>query len=103
MDTLLVKISNLLGGNIAPDHLKLVFSIISTYPCAVIFKRIQHKQYKHAFSILYTLCIMLGLLKMYQGFLHIITISLSSYLLLKYYPKASWINFAVVMISMSIW
>lgn len=104
MDEFFNKFSLLLGGNVAPDHLKLAFSIISTYPCAVLFKRIETKWIKHLFSILYTSCIMLFVLRLYDGYIHIVSIGLISYLLMKYYqgPKAEWINFTLVMVSMSI-
>lgn len=104
MDKFFYKASLLLGGHVAPDHLKLAFSIFSTYPCAMIFKRIQSKQLKHLFSIVYTTYIMVFLLRLYFGFIHITTIGIISYVLMKYYhgPKVAWINFTLVMLSMSI-
>jgi lysophospholipid acyltransferase len=105
MDAFFIKASDILGGNVAPDHLKLAFSIISTYPCAVLFKRIETKWIKHIFSILYTSYIMLFVLRLYDGYIHVVSIGLISYLLMKYYkgPKAEWINFTLVIASMSIW
>lgn len=106
MDDLFIKLSFYLGGNVAPDHLKLAFSILSTYPCAILFKHLKSTNVKHLFSILYTTFIMLSILKLYDGFIHILTISTISYLLLKYYShhqKIAWINFTFVMASMAVW
>lgn len=105
MDEFFDKGSLLLGGKVAPDHLKLAFSIIFTYPCAIIFKRIESKWVKHLFSIVYTTYIMLGILKLYEGFIHITTIGLISYILMRYctHRKVAWINFIIVMMSMSLW
>jgi len=106
MDHLFTKLSSQLGGNVSPDHLKLAFSILSTYPCAVLFKHLNSTKVKHVFSILYTTFIMLSVLKLYDGFIHIATISTTSYLLMKYcrhHPKIAWINFTLVMASMAVW
>lgn len=48
---------------------------------------------------------MLYMLRSYIGFLHIGSTCLISYLLVKYYrgSRMPWINFAIVIISMSIW
>ncbi|KAI9478450.1 MAG: MBOAT, membrane-bound O-acyltransferase family-domain-containing protein [Benjaminiella poitrasii] len=106
MDSLFIKLSDLLGGQVAPDHLKLAFAILSTYPSALIFKKIQSVSIKHLFSILYTSYIMLFLLKLYDGFIHVSAISILSFSLLKYlkdsYSNIAWINFIFVMLSMSI-
>ncbi|KAL7312664.1 Lysophospholipid acyltransferase [Mucor circinelloides] len=105
MDHLFTKLSLQLGGNVSPDHLKLAFSILSTYPCAVLFKHLNSTNVKHVFSILYTTFIMLSVLKLYDGFIHIAAISTISYLLMKYcrhHPKIAWINFTLVMASMAV-
>lgn len=105
MEGFFIKASHMLGDNVAPDHIKLAFSIVSTYPCALLFKRIETKWIKHVFSIVYSTTVMLSILKLYDGFLHITAIGLLSFLLMKYYhgPNAAWINFTFVMASMSIW
>lgn len=105
MEGFFIKASHMLGDKVAPDHIKLAFSILSTYPCALLFKRIETKWIKHVFSIIYSTTIMLYVLKLYDGFIHIMTIGMLSFLLMKYYkgPKVAWINFTFVMISMSIW
>lgn len=102
MDQLFVKASSLLGGQIAPDHLKLAFSILSTYPCAVLFKHIPSVSIKHIFSSLYTTFIMLSVLKLYGGYVHVLSVSLLSYFLMKY-TNYAWVNFVFVMVSMCLW
>lgn len=105
MEAFFIKASHMLGGKVAPDHIKLTFSILSTYPCALLFKRIKQKWIKHIFSIFYSTVVMLSILKLYDGFIHITSIGLLSFLLMKYYKgqNVAWINFTFVMISMSIW
>jgi lysophospholipid acyltransferase len=103
MDSLFEKASISLGGSVAPDHLKLVFSILSTYVCAIVFKRIGSATVRHVFSILYTPFIMLGVLKLYDGFIHITGIAILSFLFMKYNRNSPWTNFTMVMSSMALW
>ena len=102
MDQLFIKLSNFLGGQIAPDHLKLAFSIIYAYPCAMVFKRIPSASAKHVFSSLYTAFIMISVLKLYEGYIHVLSISLFSYFFMKY-TNYAWVNFIFVMASMCLW
>lgn len=102
MDSLFIKLSHLLGGHVAPDHLKLAFSILSTYPSAILFKHISSTSIKHVFSIIYTTFIMLSVLRLYDGYIHAFTISLFSYFFMKY-TNSAWTNFIVVMASMCVW
>jgi lysophospholipid acyltransferase len=106
MDAFFIKASSLLGGKVVPDHLKLAFSILFTYPCALLFKyHLKSNQIKHVFSIIYTSFIMLFVLKLYDGFIHTVAIAALSYYLMKYchHAKVAWINFTFVMFSMSVW
>lgn len=102
MDSLFIKLSHLLGGHVAPDHLKLAFSILSTYPSAILFKHIPSTSIKHVFSIVYTTFIMLSVLRLYDGYIHAFAISLFSYFFMKY-TNSAWTNFIVVMASMCVW
>ncbi|KAI8979241.1 MBOAT, membrane-bound O-acyltransferase family-domain-containing protein [Mycotypha africana] len=97
--------SSLLGDRIAPDHLKLAVSILSTYPSAILFTHLKSSNIRHAFSIAYTSFILLYVLKMYDGFTHTLIVSMSSYLLLRSRQVTStlaWVNFTLVMFSMSV-
>lgn len=107
MDAFFEAASAKLGGNPTAEQLKIVASILSSYPCALLFKLIPAKQtqVKHVFSILVTSYIMTSVLHYYQGFLHISLICLFTWSWMKFYKGSNgpWINFAVVMLSMSIW
>ncbi|KAI9261139.1 MBOAT, membrane-bound O-acyltransferase family-domain-containing protein [Sporodiniella umbellata] len=101
MNQLLKEASKLLGGEIAPDHLKLALVILFTYPSAVLFKRLPSASLKHAFSIAYTTLVMLSVLQFFQGYIHIVATSIASYIFMKYTSYAR-LNFVFVMISMFI-
>lgn len=106
MDSLFNQLSELLGNSVAPDHLKLVFSILFTYPCALLLKRQKSANVKHLMSIIYTTFVMLRVLKLYDGFIHISSICIITFTLTKYfrqYKATAWINFFCVMASMAIW
>ncbi|KAK4509413.1 Pantothenate kinase [Mucor velutinosus] len=106
MDAFFEVASAKLGGNPTAEQLKIVASILSSYPCALLFKLIPAKnaQMKHLFSILVTSYIMTSVLHYYQGFVHISLICLFTWTWMKFYKGSNgpWINFAVVMLSMSI-
>ncbi|KAI8069350.1 MBOAT, membrane-bound O-acyltransferase family-domain-containing protein [Gongronella butleri] len=104
LDALFDKGAQLLGAGVTGDQLKLVFSIFSSYFFAWIYTLLPARaSTKHLFSVIVTLMTMLGLLKMYSGFLHITLTSLFTYLCMKYNrsPSGPWLNFVVVMTSMS--
>ena len=105
MDQLFIRLSESLGGRVAPDHLKLAFSILSTYPSAFVFKRLGSSTLKHLFSIVYTSWIMLFVLQLTTGFIHIMSAATITYVLGRYChtKQLAWINFAMAMLSMSIW
>lgn len=107
MDAFFQTASAKLGGNPTAEQLKIVASILSAYPCALVFKLIPAKQtqLKHLFSILVTSYIMTFVLHYYRGFVHISLICLFTWTWMKFYKGSNgpWINFAVVMLSMSIW
>lgn len=107
MDAFFELASAKLGGNPTAEQLKIVASILSSYPCALLFKLIPAKQtkLKHLFSILVTSYIMTSVLHYYFGFIHIILVCLFTWAFMKFYKgkNGSWINFAVIMLSMSIW
>ncbi|OBZ88328.1 Lysophospholipid acyltransferase [Choanephora cucurbitarum] len=104
MDQLFIRLSESLGGRVAPDHLKLAFSILSTYPSAFVFKRLGSSTLKHLFSIVYTSWIMLFVLQLTTGFIHIMSAATITYVLGRYChtKQLAWINFAMAMLSMSI-
>lgn len=107
MDAFFEKLSMLLGGNIPRDHLKLMACVIATYPGAILYRRLPADKpaLKHLFSIIYVLFTMLAVLHSYVGFMHIGLTALFTYYFMKYYHGSNgpWINFAISMLSMSIW
>jgi lysophospholipid acyltransferase len=105
LDELFIKGSKLLNGNIPPDHLKLAFSIFATYPSAILFKHIRSTQTRHLFSTAYSVFIMAGILRLYDGLLHITATAVFTFLFMKYFKgkNGPWINFIFVMVSMSLW
>ncbi|KAI9483586.1 MAG: MBOAT, membrane-bound O-acyltransferase family-domain-containing protein [Benjaminiella poitrasii] len=105
MDAFFEQASAKMGGNPTAEQLKIVASILSAYPCAVLFRLIPAQQIlmKHLFSICITSYIMTAVLHSYTGFMHVAISCLFTYLFMKYYKgkNGPWINFAVIMLSMS--
>ncbi|CAO3642032.1 unnamed protein product [Mucor hiemalis] len=106
MDSLFESASSKLGGNPSPEQLKIVASILSSYPCAILFNMIPSSriQLKHIFSIAVTTFIMNSVLHCTRGFAHISLSCLFTWIFMKYYKRKSgpWVNFIVIMASMSV-
>ncbi|KAI8643651.1 MBOAT, membrane-bound O-acyltransferase family-domain-containing protein [Parasitella parasitica] len=106
MDAFFELASSKLGGNPTAEQLKIVASILSSYPCALLFRLIpdSQTQMKHLFSILVTSYIMTSVLHYYHGFLHIVIVCLFTWTFMKFYKgkHGPWVNFAVIMLHMSI-
>lgn len=107
MDAFFETASAKMGGTPTAEQLKIVASILSSYPCAMLFKLIPNSQvqFKHLFSICITSYIMISVLHYYEGFIHITLSCLFTYAFMKYYKKknGAWINFYAIMLSMSLW
>jgi lysophospholipid acyltransferase len=114
MDAFFDKLAHQLSSNgaITGDQLKLVVSILSSYFFAYAYRYLPANgstsrvaSIRHMYSISIALYTTLIFLKLYTGFLHISLTSLITFLLIKHSHSsiAPWINFAVVMVSMSLW
>lgn len=107
MDAFFANASAKMGGTPTAEQLKIMASILSSYPCAMLFKLIPNSQVqlKHLFSIFITSYIMISVLHYYDGFMHITASCLFTYFFMKYYKRknGAWINFFVIMLSMSTW
>ncbi|ORX52816.1 MBOAT-domain-containing protein [Hesseltinella vesiculosa] len=103
MDAFFVRLANLAGDQVQPDHLKLVFSLLSAYPAAYLHRSLPNAYLKHWFSICFTCFLMVKVLASWQGFCHIVGTSLFTYAFMRFYhgPHGPWINFALVMLSLS--
>lgn len=105
MDSFFIKIANMMGGQVNTDHLKLLTCVLSTYPLALLFNKLPNPLTKHLLSIFYTCFVLLIVLKSWIGFIHLTSTSLFTYFFMKFYHRKNgpWINFFVIMLSMSIW
>ncbi|KAI8977287.1 MBOAT, membrane-bound O-acyltransferase family-domain-containing protein [Mycotypha africana] len=105
MDAFFEQTSAKLGGNPTADQLRIVASILSSYPCALLFKFIPSNQIllKHLYSICITSYIMVSVLHYHYALIHVVAACMFTYLFMKYCKskKAPWINFIVIMLSMS--
>ncbi|KAI7900050.1 MBOAT, membrane-bound O-acyltransferase family-domain-containing protein, partial [Cokeromyces recurvatus] len=105
MDAFFEQASAKMGGTPTAEQLKIVASILSSYPCAILFKLIPDQQtlVKHLFSIFITSFIMISVLHSYAGFIHITLSCFFTFIFMKYYKRKNgpWINFVIIMISMS--
>ncbi|CAO3597992.1 unnamed protein product [Absidia cylindrospora] len=104
MDALFNKLAGMMGGQVNTDHLKLLTCLFATYPSAFIFNALPNPLMKHLFSIGFSTYVLLGILRSWLGFFHITATCLFTWLFMKYYhgKRGPWINFFVIMVSMSI-
>ncbi|CAO3599729.1 unnamed protein product [Absidia cylindrospora] len=123
MDAFFEKVAYQIGGGaITRDQLKLVVSLMSSYIFAYLYRYLPAQlstlsssssssivssraaNVKHMYSIGIALFTTLIFLKLYTGFLHISITCISTYLLMKYNhsQQGPWINFILVLTSMSL-
>ncbi|KAI9493896.1 MBOAT, membrane-bound O-acyltransferase family-domain-containing protein [Zychaea mexicana] len=107
MDDFFELVANELGDQISADHIKLVACVLAAYPSALVYRRLPaiSPTSRHIFSIIYTLVALVYVLKFYTGAIHIGFTAMFTYIFMKFYrsnKNSAFINFVVVMISMSI-
>ena len=107
MDHLFESLADRMGDQISGDHLKLVVCVVASLPLAVVYRTLPPKRptIRHLFSIFYAIITIVFVLKFYLGALHIGLTGLFTYFFMKYYQgkHIAYINFIIVMTSLSIW
>ncbi|RUS33129.1 MBOAT, membrane-bound O-acyltransferase family-domain-containing protein, partial [Jimgerdemannia flammicorona] len=92
---------SVLSGGIPADNLKIAFSVLLTYPYAVIFNNLPNNpQAKHLFSIFITTITFAWFHELYVGFIHLITGILMTYAIMKY-NRGKWAPVAVFVLTMA--
>ncbi|RIA85160.1 MBOAT, membrane-bound O-acyltransferase family-domain-containing protein [Glomus cerebriforme] len=84
------KLSTLTGGA-AVDHLKMVFTLLASYPLALVYKRLppHNPNIKHLFSIAIAIIVLFGVFDLADAFYTMLISSLISYAII-YHVKGIW-------------
>ncbi|RUS23259.1 membrane-bound O-acyltransferase domain-containing protein [Endogone sp. FLAS-F59071] len=97
-DTFFDHISTGLG--VPPDHIKMVVSVLLTYPYAVIFNHLPDSPtIKHLFSIIITTITFVWFHGLYVGFAQLLSNALFVYFFMKY-NKGKWAPLVVFVLTM---
>ncbi|CAG8478236.1 12032_t:CDS:2 [Acaulospora morrowiae] len=91
-DGFFVRISVLTGELVAIDHLKLIFTLLATYPIASIYKNLlppDNQNLKHLLSILFAILVFFGVFDLADAFYTILFDSLLTYGIM-YNVKNEW-------------
>lgn len=89
LDGFFSKLSTLTGG-VSTDHLKMVFTLLASYPVALIYKRLPHNpNLKHWFSIIIAIIVLFEVFDLSSAFYEMLGGSLISYAII-YFIKGVW-------------
>ncbi|KAF8341485.1 endoplasmic reticulum protein [Cantharellus anzutake] len=99
MDALFLRASEL--GGVAPDQLKLIFSLFVAYPLAALFTSIPASRpaLRHIYNLAVSAFFLIGLLHLWSGVLQCLASSAFTYLVAYYVraPYMPWIIFVAAM------
>jgi lysophospholipid acyltransferase len=89
LEDFFLKLSTLTGG-VSTDHLKMIFTLLASYPIALIYKRLPHNPtLKHLFSIAVAIIVLLEIFDLSNAFYVMLGGSLISYAIM-YFIKGVW-------------
>ncbi|CAB4445759.1 unnamed protein product [Rhizophagus irregularis] len=89
LDDFFSKLSTLAGG-VSTDHLKMIFTLLASYPVALIYKRLPHNpNLKHLFSIIIAIIVLFEVFDLSNAFYVMLGGSLISYAII-YFVKGVW-------------
>jgi lysophospholipid acyltransferase len=89
LDDFFSNLSTLTGGA-STDHLKVVFTLLVSYPAALIYKLLpQNPNLKHLFSITIAVIVLFGVFDLSNAFYTMLISSLITYIIM-YYVKGAW-------------
>src|SRR3954447_11656271 len=89
LDDFFSNLSTLTGGA-ATDHLKMVFTLLASYPAALIYKHLPYNpNVKHLFSITMAIVVLFGVFDLADAFYVMLANSLITYIII-YYVKGIW-------------
>src|SRR6266511_2672338 len=94
MSTILLPFLNdlsTLTGGVPLDHLRLLITLVASYPAALFYKTIPYDKpnIKHLYSITIATLVFFVIFDLSRAFYELLTISLISYFIL-YYVKNVW-------------
>ncbi|GBB99659.1 hypothetical protein RclHR1_00360008 [Rhizophagus clarus] len=89
LDDFFSKLSTSVGG-VSTDHLKMIFTLLASYPLALIYKRLPHNpNLKHLFSITVAIIILFEIFDLSSAFYVMLGGSLISYAIMSF-VKGVW-------------
>ena len=88
LDDFFSQLSALTGG--ATDHLKVIFTLVASYPIALIYKHLlRNPNLKHLFSIVFAIVVLFGVFDLADAFYIMLANSLVVYTIM-YHVKGAW-------------
>ncbi|CAI2174231.1 19062_t:CDS:2 [Funneliformis geosporum] len=90
LDTFFSNLSALTGGA-STDHLKVVFTLLASYPVALIYKYLPSRSptFKHLFSIIISIIVLFYVFDLAKAFYTMLASSLITYIIM-YYVRGDW-------------